>query len=72
MSNITPHVCRHMYCSNIAKPGMDSKTIRYLMEHLDISATLNTYTHVKLEDARKEVVRPRIVQLQFLTENSKV
>ena len=26
MPNITPHVCRHTYCSNMAKSGMNPKT----------------------------------------------
>lgn len=52
---ITPHVCRHTYCSNMAKSGMNPKTLQYLMGHSDIGVTLNTYTHLKLEDAQKEV-----------------
>lgn len=51
MPNITPHVCRHTYCSNMAKSGMNPKTLQYLMGHSDIGVTLNTYTHVGLEDA---------------------
>ena len=31
--NITPHVCRHTYCSNQAKAGMNPKTLQYLMEY---------------------------------------
>lgn len=54
---ITPHVCRHTYCSNMAKSGMNPKTLQYLMGHSDISVTLNTYTHLKFEDARAEVKR---------------
>ena len=27
MPNITPHVCRHTYCSNQAKAGMNPKTL---------------------------------------------
>lgn len=46
MPNITPHVCRHTYCSNIAKSGMKPKTLQYLMGHSDISVTMNVYTHV--------------------------
>ena len=61
MPNITPHVCRHTYCSNMAKSGMNPKALQYLMGHSDISVTLNTYTHVNLEDARKEIARLRIV-----------
>ena len=54
MPNITPHVCRHTYCSNMAKTGMNPKTLQYLMGHSDIAVTLNVYTHVGLEDAEKE------------------
>lgn len=56
-----PHVCRHTYCSNMAKSGMNPKALQYLMGHSDISVTLNTYTHVNLEDAREEIARLRIV-----------
>ena len=31
MPSITPHVCRHTYCSNMAKSGMNPKTLKYLM-----------------------------------------
>ncbi len=33
MPNNTPHVCRHTYCSNMAKSGMNPKTLQYLMGH---------------------------------------
>ena len=48
MNVITPHVCRHTYCSNMAKSGMNPKALQYLMGHSDISVTLNTYTHAEL------------------------
>ena len=57
MPNITPHVCRHTYCSNMAKSGMNPKTLQYLMDHSDIGVTLNTYTHLGLEDAADELKR---------------
>ena len=57
LPKITPHVCRHTYCSNMAKSGMNPKTLQYLMGHSDIGVTLNTYTHVNYEDAREEVKR---------------
>jgi len=56
MPNITPHVCRHTYCSNQVKAGMNPKTLQYLMGHSDIGVTLNTYTHLGLEDVA-EVLR---------------
>ena len=55
MPEITPHVCRHTYCSKMAKSGMNPKVLQYLMGHSDISVTLNVYTHMKLDDAKEEV-----------------
>lgn len=57
MPSITPHVCRHTYCSNMARARMNAKTLQYLMGHSDISVTMNTYTHLGLEDAKDEMVR---------------
>lgn len=51
MPKVTPHVCRHTFCSKMAKSGMNPKRLQYIMGHSDISVTLNTYTHVKFEDA---------------------
>lgn len=57
MPKITPHVCRHTYCSNMAKSGMNPKTLQYLMGHSDISVTLDIYTHYGFNDAKLEVER---------------
>lgn len=57
MPKITPHVCRHTFCSNMAKSGMNPKTLQYIMGHSDVSVTLNTYTHVNFEDAKDEMRR---------------
>ncbi len=55
MPCITPHVCRHTFCSNMAKSGMNPKTLQYIMGHSDIGVTLNTYTHLQFEDALEEM-----------------
>ena len=57
MPNITPHVCRHTYCSNMAKSGMNPKTLQYLMGHSDISVTMNVYTHIGFDDVEEELKR---------------
>lgn len=57
MPKVTPHVCRHTYCSNMAKSGMNPKTLQYLMGHSDIGVTLNTYTHIGYDDAKAELKR---------------
>ena len=55
MPCITPHVCRHTFCSNMAKSGMNPKTLQYIMGHSDIGVTINTYTHLQFEDALEEM-----------------
>ena len=62
MPCVTPHVCRHTFCSKMAKSGMNPKTLQYIMGHADISVTLNTYTHVNFEDAQSEMERLSSVQ----------
>ncbi len=62
LPTITPHICRHTYCSNKAKSGMNPKTLQYLMGHSEISVTMDTYTHLGLADAWEELNR---LQLEF-------
>lgn len=61
MPKVTPHVCRHTYCSNMAKSGMNPKTLQYLMGHSDIGVTLNVYTHVNFDDAKAEIARLKVM-----------
>lgn len=60
MPKVTPHICRHTYCSNMAKSGMNPKTLQYLMGHSEIGVTLNTYTHVGFEDAKAELSKMKL------------
>ena len=57
LPKITPHVCRHTFCTNMAKSGMNPKVLQYIMGHGDISVTLDNYTHIKSEDAIAEMER---------------
>ena len=41
----------------MARAGMNPKTLQYLMGHSDIGVTMNTYTHLGLEDAQNEMIR---------------
>lgn len=54
---VTPHVCRHTFCSRMAAKRMNPKTLQYIMGHSDISVTLNVYTHVEYGDVEEEVKR---------------
>ena len=55
LPEITPHVCRHTYCSDMAKAGISPKTLQYLMGHSEIGVTMKTYTHFGLEEAQREI-----------------
>ncbi|MDE7051623.1 MAG: site-specific integrase [Lachnospiraceae bacterium] len=55
MPKVTPHVCRHTFCSRMAVARMNPKTLQYIMGHSDIGVTLNTYTHLGFEEASREM-----------------
>jgi integrase len=57
MPKVTPHICRHTFCSNMAKNGMNPKALQYIMGHANVSITLDTYTHVGFQDAEIEMRR---------------
>ncbi|MBR6404046.1 MAG: site-specific integrase [Eubacterium sp.] len=61
MPCVTPHVCRHTFCSKMANSGMNPKTLQYIMGHSDISVTLNVYTHVSVDDAKQEMKRVALI-----------
>ena len=66
---LTPHVARHTYCSRMAVSGINVYTLKYLMGHEDVQTTVNVYTHLGLDDARKEVERiERLNEIEKLKE----
>jgi len=57
LPKVTPHVCRHTFCSRMAAARMNPKTLQYIMGHSNIGVTLNTYTHLGFDEASEEVKR---------------
>ena len=55
LPNITPHVFRHTFCTNMVNAGMDVKTLQYLMGHSDVGVTLNVYTHITFDRAAEQM-----------------
>ena len=55
LPDITPHVFRHTFCTNMANAGMDIKTLQYLMGHSDVGVTLNVYTHASYDRAAEQM-----------------
>ncbi len=50
---VSPHVCRHTFCSNCAGAGMSPKTLQIIMGHSSIEFTLNVYTHIEAGDVKR-------------------
>lgn len=58
LPKITPHVCRHTYCTKMAKKRVSPKALQYLMGHSEIGVTLDVYTtltDVDVEEELKEI-----------------
>jgi len=50
--DITPHMFRHTYASDLYKAGVDIKQAQYLPGHTDITTALDTYTHFGFFDVK--------------------
>lgn len=55
LPKITPHVCRHTYCTNMAKAGINPVYLAYLMGHSDKEITFNVYTTIKEENSFEDI-----------------
>ena len=55
LPHITPHVCRHTFCTNMASAGMDPKVLQYIMGHSEIEVTMNVYIHMNYERASAQM-----------------
>lgn len=50
--DITAHMFRHTYASDLYKAGVDLKSAQYLLGHKDIKTTLGVYTHFGYVDVK--------------------
>lgn len=50
--DITAHIFRHTYASDLYKANVDIKTAQYLLGHTDIKTTLDIYTHFGYVDVK--------------------
>ena len=53
---VTPHIFRHTFCTNMLHAGVEIKELQYLMGHSDASVTLNVYSHTVYEKAEKQML----------------
>lgn len=52
---LTPHKCRHTFCTMLAEKGADTLSIQILAGHADYGFTANEYTHPEIEKLRKAI-----------------
>ena len=57
LHKITPHTCRHTFCTNMANKGMPVKILQYIMGHKNVMMTMNYYAHGSKENAKTEMLR---------------
>lgn len=57
LPNITPHIFRHTFCSNMANAGMNVNYLKYIMGHSKVTTTLDVYTHSDYEEAARQMMQ---------------
>ena len=57
LPNITPHVLRHTFCTDLHFKGLDAKSLQYFMGHSEYRTTMNIYTHADYEQAKNALTK---------------
>lgn len=52
-----PHTFRHSYATELLRRGVPVEIVQRLLGHASIATTSDTYAHLKIEDARRALVR---------------
>ena len=61
---VTPHMLRHTYVSELILAGVNVKTVQYLAGHASAQITLNIYTHL-MENRPQDNVAARLRRFDF-------
>ena len=72
LPTITPHVCRHTFCTKMAKAGMNPAKLKYIMGHSSMDITFDTYTHLQVDDVREEMLKMVEVENQKVMQENAV
>lgn len=54
---LNPHSTRHTFATLLNKAGADTHAIQKMIGHADYALTANTYTHVDVEELRKNIMK---------------
>lgn len=56
---VTPHILRHTYVSNLLLAGVDIKTVQYLAGHEKSKTTLDIYAHLAYNKPEDTIIKVR-------------
>jgi integrase/recombinase XerD len=54
--SFVPHQFRHSYATDLLRRGVPAEVVQKLLGHASISTTIDTYSHLDIEDARRALV----------------
>jgi len=60
--SFSPHLFRHSYATGLLRRGVTAEIVQHLLGHAHISTTIDTYSHLGIEDARNALVAAGILQ----------
>ena len=63
IQRFSAHTFRHTYATRCLENGINPKTVQYFLGHSSLQTTMNIYTHVTMEQAKKEVLSVDIIKL---------
>ena len=52
----TLHQFRHSYATGLLRRGVPAEVVQRLLGHASVSTTIDTYSHLGIEDARRALV----------------
>ena len=58
----TPHELRHTYATELLRRGVAVEVVQKLLGHASISTTIDTYSHLDIEDARRALVAAGVME----------
>lgn len=53
---ISPHICRHTFCSDMVRKGLNPKIIQMLMGHSTVAISYDVYTDISIEAISEEFI----------------
>lgn len=55
LPHISAHILRHTACTRLAESGLEPKVLQYIMGHVNVSVTLDVYTHLDFTQIQEKM-----------------